>query len=61
MNLLSLLGKRRTVPPGVTLEVWVSAPDYIGKVIRFKTNRTKFPAGVVLCVPLGARSPQKIC
>jgi hypothetical protein len=61
VNLLPLLGRRRTVPPGVTLEVWIRAPNYIAKVVRYKTNRRSFPVGVVLCVPPGATRPQKAC
>ena len=61
VNLLPLLGRRHRLAPGVTLEVWLTAPDTIGKVVRFTTSRRKFPSGVVYCVPVGAQKPQRAC
>lgn len=61
INLLRLLGRRPRVRGRVTLEVWITAPNHIGKVVRFKLNGRSFPLGTVLCVPVGAKRAQKTC
>lgn len=61
VNLLPLLGPRRRVAPGVTFEVWLTAPRTIGKVVRFRTTRRRYASGVIYCVPVGATKPQKKC
>lgn len=53
-----LLGKRR-LRRGARLEVRVAAPGMIGKVMRFRIRRGIPPTWSVLCLPVGARSPQR--
>jgi hypothetical protein len=39
------------------VQVRVTAPGYIGKVVKFKLKRGKNPVGKVLCLPPGAAKP----
>jgi hypothetical protein len=41
------------------VQVRVTAPGYIGKVVKFKLKRGKNPVGKVLCLPPGAAKPSK--
>ena len=41
------------------IQVRVTAPGYIGKVVKFKLKRGKNPVGKVLCLPPGAAKPSK--
>jgi hypothetical protein len=63
-NGLTVLPKARRkrglfVGRGATLEVRITAPAMIGKVVRYKIVKTRFPIGKVLCLPPGAASPQR--
>jgi hypothetical protein len=63
--------KHRTVTPsaikryrhrfraGQRLEVRVSSPDRIGKVVRYRLLSRKTPSGDTLCLPPGARTAQR--
>jgi hypothetical protein len=44
---------------GQTLEVRVTAPDRIGKVVRYKLVRRRSPVGETLCLPPGASAPRR--
>jgi hypothetical protein len=41
------------------VQVRVTAPGYIGKVVKFKLKRGRNPVGKVLCLPPGAAKPSK--
>ena len=43
------------------MQIRVTAPGHIGKVVKFKLKRRKDPVGKVLCLPLGKTKPQKSC
>ena len=56
------LGKRqRRLRAGQTIEVRVTAPRRIGKVVRFKLERNRIPRGQTLCLPAGGSRPQRRC
>jgi hypothetical protein len=61
-NGLSLLSKRKrkrglAFKPGATLEVRITAPAAIGKVVRYKVVRRRFPVGKTLCLAPGTTKP----
>lgn len=49
---------RRTLRAGAVVEVWVTAPNSIGKVVRFEVKRKRI-AQSRLCLQLGAAKPGK--
>jgi hypothetical protein len=54
--------KRRTFrPPGQRVELRITAPGYIGKVVRYKLKRDKVPVGKERCLPVGSKKPRKRC
>ncbi len=59
LNALPALKRaRRTLRAGQTLEVRITAPRVIGKVVRFPVRAGKIPqAARELCLPPGARRP----
>ena len=46
---------------GTKIEIRVTTPTMIGKVVTFTTRRGKTPTFVVTCLPIGATKPQKTC
>lgn len=60
LNVLkSLKPKQRRFRAGQTLEVRVTAPRMIGKVVRYKMRAGKLPKAQELCLPPGARQPRR--
>jgi hypothetical protein len=57
--LRSIQRYRRRFRAGQTLEVRVTAPDRIGKVVRYKLIRGRSPVGRTLCLPPGESSPRR--
>ena len=57
--LKALKKKQRKFRAGQTLEVRVTAPNMIGKVVRYKLKRGKVPKGKTLCLPVGSNRPQR--
>ena len=57
--LKTLKGKRRRFVAGQTLEVRITAPRVIGKVVRYKMRAGRLPKVQELCLPPGARQPQR--
>ncbi len=55
--------KRKVVSKlsGGTIELRITAPDAIGKVVTFKIVKLKSPSPVVTCLPVGATVPQATC
>jgi hypothetical protein len=48
---------RRRLPVGTQLEVRVTAPNLIGKVVRYTIRRGRVPRGRTLCLPPSAVQP----
>jgi hypothetical protein len=53
--------KNRTFRPGQRLQLRITAPGHIGKVVKYRIRRGSFPVGVPFCLPLGSTKPQKRC
>jgi hypothetical protein len=53
--------KKRTFLPGQRVELRLTAPGYIGKVLRYKLKRAKVPTAKTLCIPAGAKKARKRC
>jgi hypothetical protein len=55
------LGKRRRdrFRAGQTLEVWITAPGRIGKVVRYRLRRGRVPDSVPLCARPGEPRPRR--
>jgi Ca2+-binding RTX toxin-like protein len=53
------LFRGRQLHKGATVQVTITAPGFIGKVVRYTfEGRRKVPSGKQLCLPPGARSPK---
>jgi hypothetical protein len=50
---------RKPLRPGMTIEVRITAPNSIGKVVRYRMRRGKLPADKTLCLPPGAAKPRR--
>lgn len=50
--------RARRFRAGQTLELRVTAPGRIGKVVRFRLRGGRVPEGEVACLPPGARAPE---
>jgi hypothetical protein len=50
---------RRRLRPRTTLEVRITAPNSIGKVVRYPIRRGRIPQGRTLCLPPGAKKPTR--
>jgi hypothetical protein len=60
LNLLKTLkGKRRKFRAGQTLEIRITAPRVIGKVVRYPIRAGKIPKAKELCLPPGTRRPTR--
>jgi Putative metal-binding motif len=60
VNLLrSIRRVRRRFRAGQTLEVRITSPDRIGKVVRYRLRRNRPPIGRTLCLRPGARAPHR--
>ena len=60
VNALAMLGKKpakRRFRAGQSLELRITAPGYLGKVIRYKIRKGKQPKVTKLCLPRGGRRP----
>ena len=58
MNLLSLL-KKRYLKQNAVLEVRVTRPNEIGRVLRLKVGKRGAIKSEPLCLPVGATAPSK--
>ena len=60
VNVLRLVTRYRSrFRAGQTLELRITAPDKIGKVIRYPLKRGDTPVSRTLCLPPGAKSPTR--
>jgi Putative metal-binding motif len=57
--LASIRRVRRRFRAGQTLEVRLTSPDRIGKVVRYRLRRGRPPVGRRLCLPPGARAARR--
>jgi hypothetical protein len=51
--------KRARLRPGAKLEVWITKPGTIGKVVRIAVRRKQVPRRVALCLPPAAAGPAR--
>ena len=51
--------RNRRFHAGQVVQLRVTAPGYIGKVVKYKLTRRRQPVGKVLCLPPGVTKPQK--
>jgi hypothetical protein len=58
---LTPLFRRSSLRPGAVIEVRITAPGYIGKVVRYTIRRRKLPASRTLCLPPGGSRPRATC
>jgi RTX calcium-binding nonapeptide repeat (4 copies) len=58
---LTRLFKRARLRVGTRIEVRVTAPDRIGKVVRFTMRSSKLPSRRELCLPAGSSKPRSRC
>ena len=52
---------KRLLRAGQRLELRITAPGHIGKVLRYPLKRGKAPKSKELCLPLGATTPSRTC
>ncbi len=57
----ALSKRQRRFRPRQTLQLRITAPGHIGKVVKFRLRRGKIPSGQTLCLPPGASRPQRRC
>jgi Putative metal-binding motif len=55
------LFKRRRLRVGTVVEIRITAPNAIGKVLRYPIKPRKIPRARTLCLPPGAKRPKKKC
>ena len=51
--------KRARLRPGAKLEVWITKPGTIGKVVRIAVRRKQVPRRVALCLPPAVAGPAR--
>ncbi len=51
--------RNRRFRAGQTVQLRITAPGYIGKVVKYNLKRRKQPVGRVLCLPPGTTKPAK--
>ena len=52
---------KRPLRPGMTIEVRITAPYSIGKVVRYKIRRGALPSDVTRCLRPGESKPRRRC
>jgi PKD domain len=53
--------RNRRLRPGTVIEVRITAPGLIGKVVRIQVRRARAPMRTALCLPPGTARPQRRC
>jgi hypothetical protein len=56
---LTKLFKQRKLRIGATLEVQITATDWVGRLVRFKMRASRIPSVTVRCLRPGAKSPSR--
>jgi Putative metal-binding motif len=58
VNMLARLRRaRHRFRAGQTLEVWITAPNRVGKIVRYKLRRGRLPDGRPFCLQPGTTKP----
>jgi hypothetical protein len=57
--LLAPLFKHRALRAGAVIEVRITAPGLIGKVVRYAIAKGRLPASTLLCLAPGAAKPAR--
>ena len=58
---LTALFKGAKLKPGARIEIRVTAPGSVGKVVRYTIRKRKLPGVRVLCLPPGGKRPRATC
>lgn len=53
--------KQRTFRAGQRLQLRITAPGHIGKVVKYKLRKGRIPSGRNFCLRLGSTKPRKNC
>ena len=53
--------KQRTFRAGQTLQLRITAPNHIGKVVKYRLRKGRIPSGQPLCLRPGAKKPRRTC
>jgi PKD domain len=53
--------KKRSFRAGQRLQLRITAPGYIGKVVKYRLRKGRIPSGQTFCLPLGSSKPRKNC
>ena len=53
--------KKRSFRAGQTLQLRITAPGHIGKVLKYRLRKGRIPSGQPLCLPVGGNKPRKSC
>jgi hypothetical protein len=53
--------KQRSFRAGQRLQLRITAPGHIGKVVKYRLRKGRIPSGRTLCLPPGAAKPRKTC
>jgi hypothetical protein len=57
----ALRKSQRRFRPRQVLQLRITAPGMIGKVVKFRLKRGRIPNGQTLCLPPGAKKPRRVC
>ena len=57
----ALTERQRRFRPGQRLQLRITAPGHIGKVVKFRLRKGRIPNGRTFCLPPGATTPRKTC
>ena len=55
----ALTERQRRFRPGQRLQLRITAPGHIGKVVKYRLRKGRIPSGRTFCLPPGATKPRK--
>jgi 6-phosphogluconolactonase (cycloisomerase 2 family) len=61
VDVRKLFRKRTKLRVGIAIQIRITAPGAIGKVVTYKLRPSKLPRSTGRCLPPGASKPQKTC
>jgi 6-phosphogluconolactonase (cycloisomerase 2 family) len=61
VDLRLLFGRHDRLRVGVRVQIRITAPGAIGKVVTYTMRRSKLPKSVARCLPVGATKPATTC
>jgi hypothetical protein len=53
--------KQRTFRGGQRLQLRITAPGHVGKVVKYRLRKGRIPSGRNFCLPVGGTKPRKNC